>query len=320
MTAPAGQIHYTLHGTDPRQAVTGTAVGTTYAGAVPLTQTGTVKARALNGGVWSALTEATFIVGVAADATNLVISELNYEPLGDSLEEFIELSNVSAVTIDLTGVTFSAGVGFTFPEAFTLAPGARTVVVRDSAAFAARHPGVTPAGQYTGALDNNGETLTLVAADGSVIASFRFNDGGNWPPGAAGGGSTLTLVAPATRPDPADPASWRHSVAEGGSPGSSDAVAYTGGDPLAYSQVSGMELEWDAALAAWTVNFSRLEEADDVDLAVETSADCAAWTRLALGERLSTAPDGPRVRERWIIDAAGAPRAFVRLHATVRQP
>jgi hypothetical protein len=53
MTATAGTIYYTLDGTDPRQAFTGTAVGTVYSGPVTLTQTGTVKARALNAGVWS---------------------------------------------------------------------------------------------------------------------------------------------------------------------------------------------------------------------------------------------------------------------------
>jgi hypothetical protein len=65
ITAAAGTIYYTTGGSDPRQI--GGAVGTTAkSGASGLTisllASTTIKARALNGGVWSALTEAGFVV------------------------------------------------------------------------------------------------------------------------------------------------------------------------------------------------------------------------------------------------------------------
>ena len=63
--APAGAIHYTLDGSDPRVPVTGAvAPGASHYTGTPLLINGrtTVKARALDGGTWSALTEAAFLV------------------------------------------------------------------------------------------------------------------------------------------------------------------------------------------------------------------------------------------------------------------
>lgn len=65
ITASSGTIYYTTDGSDPRQI--GGAVGTTAKSGTsgltfPLTISATVKARAYSGSVWSALTEADFIV------------------------------------------------------------------------------------------------------------------------------------------------------------------------------------------------------------------------------------------------------------------
>ncbi len=100
---------------------------------VILNETTTVKSRTLEGANWSALTEAYFNTHALANATNLKITEINYnpdvagagEPNVDNDEfEYIELRNVSAGTIDLRGVRFTAGIDFDFTasSAPTLAP------------------------------------------------------------------------------------------------------------------------------------------------------------------------------------------------------
>ena len=227
ITAPAGNIYYTLDGSDPRQAFTGTAVGTLYSGPVTLAQTGSVKARARNGAEWSALTEAQFIVGVAASAANLTVSELNYHPQFSEDHEFIELVNKSAQTIDLTGVHFTAGISFAFADATLLAAGARILVVRNLAAFTSQYGGGLPvAGEYVGALDNSGEEIALAAAHGSDIFRFTYDDMTPWPVAPDGSGRTLVLRSP--NDDPNNAANWQTSLTDGGSPGTSDSVAFAG--------------------------------------------------------------------------------------------
>ena len=62
---------------------------------VTLTQTGSLKARSFSGGEWSALTEADFIVGIPASPSNLVVSEINYNPAGAAdTKECLELMNI----------------------------------------------------------------------------------------------------------------------------------------------------------------------------------------------------------------------------------
>jgi len=55
------------------------------------------------------------------------------------------------------------------------------VLVRNVAQFAARYPGVTFHGVYSGKLDNGGETLTLSHPLGAKVLSVTYDDLAPWP-------------------------------------------------------------------------------------------------------------------------------------------
>ena len=204
-----------------------------------LPATTTLKARTLDGTDWSALSETTFIVEPPAAPGDLIISEISYHPAdptrseldaGQSLTppqlfadgdfEFLEFQNIAANAINLDGVHFTDGIEYTFGPAIML-PGERIVLARNLAGFAARHgspAGVQVLGPYTGALNNNSETIAYAAADGSPMQSFAYDDSGSWPGRADGAASTLELTDAAS--DPALSGSWRPSSEFNGSPGS----------------------------------------------------------------------------------------------------
>ncbi|HUT14357.1 MAG TPA: lamin tail domain-containing protein, partial [Thermoguttaceae bacterium] len=237
-------IYYTTDGTDPRTVGGGFSGSAVLYDGTPLSiaQSELIKARTHSGGQWSALNEAQFYIHTPASAVNLAITEINYnpydpteaelntQPAGDedftaSDFEFVELLNTSSNTvIDLTNVQFTEGITFSFNDGTVnyLAPQERVVVVANTDAFSARYgSGVNVAGTFTGKLDNNGETLRLLAADGQDIVNFRYNDAGSWPGRADGKGAALELVDQ-TGTDAADyenGAAWRSSSRYGGTPG-----------------------------------------------------------------------------------------------------
>jgi len=148
---------------------------------------------------------------------NLRISEIMYHPVSGEQFEFIELINIGATSLDLTGCRFVDGIEFTFGSG-TLNPGERIVIVSDPAAFASRYgSGIQLAGAYTGRLDNGGERITLIDPQGNTILSFAYNNSGAWPGRAAGRGSSLEIVNP--RSDYSDPLNWDSSTEYLGSPG-----------------------------------------------------------------------------------------------------
>ena len=234
-----GTLYYTVNGADPR-ALGGTVQPGSLTGASPisitLTATATVRARVFDGANWSALTEAEYLVGVLASSANLAISKIHYNPAsaGDpnDLTEFIEVMNISAVTVDLTNVRFLLGIHFTFPDGLLLAPGGRTLVVRDMAAFSAAYPSV-PGGQIAGvfadatSLDNGGEQLQLVAASDAIIRDFSYDDELAWPRDPDGDGPSLVLKRPTSNPDHALGTNWRSSASLTGNPGADDAQSYS---------------------------------------------------------------------------------------------
>lgn len=200
------------------------------------------KARAREGGDWSALTEAQFLPDVVGATSNhLVIAEFCYRPADPSTPaeraltsdrddfEYLELLNITGQTVSLSGVRFTAGILFDFPAETLLRGGERLLLVRHRAAFESRSGAGWPvAGSYDGNLANEGEEIALVDARGADIRRFRYLDRSPWPPGPNRNGYSLVLVRPETSPDHRDPAHWRTSVLPGGSPGASDAVAFSG--------------------------------------------------------------------------------------------
>lgn len=161
----------------------------------------------------------------------LVVSEIYYNPPGNTeTTEYVELLNTSStITLDLSNVNFIAGLtSFTFPSGTTLLPGARTLMVKDAAAFElAFGAGKPVAGTFAENLDNGGSPVLLRRADGSTLHSFAYSDDPPWPVEADGDGYSLVLVNPRSNPDLNNPLSWRASaVATGGSPGEADTQSY----------------------------------------------------------------------------------------------
>ena len=226
-----GVLYYTVNGVDPRPIGGGAPVPEALTGTSPrpitLTGTSTVRARVYVAAtqLWSALTEADYLVGALATPANLVISKIHYNPASaDDLTEFLEIMNISSVNVDLTNVRVLLGVQFSFPIAFLLPPGGRALVVRDVAAFTAAY-GSGLSAQIAGVfanstnLDNSGERLQLVDALGAVIRDFSYNDQPPWPTSPDGEGPCLVLIRPETNPDHSIGTNWRASATLGGSPG-----------------------------------------------------------------------------------------------------
>jgi len=291
-----GTIYYTLDGSDPR-AAGGAPRGLVYEGPVTLTTSAAVKARThTSAGKWSGLTQGTFITGTPASAQNLVITELHYNPPGaGDPGEFLELMNISGGPVDLTGARFDRGIELTFAPGTTLAAGERAIVAARAGDFpAVGGPRVLGEFEAGSRLDNGGEWLRLLAWDGAVMAEFAWDDVALWPVTPDGGGPSLTLIAPATRPDLANPWQWRASTMAGGTPGGTDATAFAG-DPLSDADGDGL-----SNLCAYALGLDlpgsgprlpmispengrivllvpRNPAADDTEVIPEWSADLQSW-------------------------------------------
>ncbi len=230
----AGQIYYTTDGSDPREVGGGVSAPATAGSALTIGGSLRLRARVRSaGGAWSAMTEAVFLVAGALG--DLRVTEIMFNPAPPSssevaagfddadLFEFVELRNTGATPLDLAGVVFLEGVNFAFGPG-VLAPGARTVVVNDLAAFEERYgQGVVPvAGEFGGSLSNSGERIALAGPFGGGGQGFTYDD--SWHPQADGGGHSLVVVddsAPLASWDTAS--GWRASTSVGGSPGAADA-------------------------------------------------------------------------------------------------
>jgi hypothetical protein len=189
---------------------------------------------------WSALTSTFFTLDtIPADDTNLVISEIHYRPADPTSAEelavssdrddyeFIELLNTSAGTIDLSGISFAAGIDFHFAQNTIIEGGGRIVMVRNLAAFTARYgdlPAGTIAGEYSGRLSNDGEKILLRKTGDVVIQDFSYNDQAPWPERADGQGYSLIF----TGTDATMGSSWSDHAFIGGAPGQPDTPLVAG--------------------------------------------------------------------------------------------
>jgi len=247
----------------------------------------------------------------APTTLTLAISEIYYNPPGMSEDdEFIELINFGDSEIDISGVHFSQGLTYAFPPNTILAAGAR-IVLRPT--------------DYTGKLDNDGETLTLNDAAGTILESITFDDGDPWPASADDGGHSLVRISPETSEGSSEAGAWRPSLSTGGNPMTSDHLALTDNSPagiLSYAFGSGGPDFRFTRIDNGTVDigFEKIVNADAVRVIVSSSPDLGEnnWTPVPIESLLS---EGIPVDGRETISIESVmlgERKFYRLEVIVR--
>ncbi len=314
---------------------------------------------------WSAPVQ--FVAGlpdVSVYQQSIVVSELNYNPApvtpaefaaGFSSDDFewVELKNVSAQPVDLTGVRFTKGINFDFPDGFTIPAGGFALVVKNLVAFQSRWgtslngiiAGTFPADNFS----NSSELVKLSYGAGTEILSFTYADATPWPTAPDGSGRTLNLRNPNTHPAPGVATNWKASYAATGSPGADDlqtfglwASGYAGIiDPLADSDGDGVMDGVEYALFGnpnqpnagilpvatrqtisvagvpgdyATITFTKRTDTSDLLYQPQYSTDLTNWAATCVLVNSTTNADGT-VTETWRAPTAmdGGTKQFLRL-------
>ncbi len=230
LSAPTGTVVYTTDGSDPRLPGGGLAtVARPYLGPVTITNNARIVARARQGNKWSGPAAATFNVAEVP----LRVTELMYRPAAsatgtaedESLLEYVELRNEGSTSLDLRGFQFVEGIRFSFATGAVAAvhPGDHVLVVRHLAAFTARYgPVPNLAGEFEGALDNQGERLSLRGPAGEVVEDFVYDPA--WYPATDGLGFALVRSDGLQPGDNVSHAKdrWHAGTRPGGTPGAAE--------------------------------------------------------------------------------------------------
>ncbi len=299
-----------------------------------------MKDAAGNWSKWSAPLEfGTTSPDVSAYQQNLVVSEVMYKPVGGSDFEFIELRNLSSSTpLDLSPVTISGGVDYSFPVGTILAPGAYLIIPKKRSAFESRYgAGVPTVAEYgpNDSLNNGGDTLTLNYGENVVIRSFTYTNAAPWPVVTNEGYSIVLRLPPGTTtaPDHNVGANWRLSIALNGNPGTTDAESFAGnpGDDLDSDGLSAL-LEYALgtsdtnnaqghsalflapASGAFDFTYQRRVAAEDITYSIETSTNLALPWLPAVGTVIVDSQTGPlRTITTRLVPPIGTRAFFVRL-------
>ena len=178
-------------------------------------------------------------VNATISSDNLRISEIHYNPAAPTASElaagfdnnndfeFIEIYNPSSSgAINLNGVQFNDGVEFDFGNV-NLQAGQRAVIVENINAFTERYgDNVNVLGQWSGALNNDGERVTLVDGDLNEIMSVNYGNNDPWYNAADGNGFSLVLEDAVNTPvdELGKYYNWTSSTVFGGTPGEASVV------------------------------------------------------------------------------------------------
>ncbi len=209
-----GIIYYTIDGSDPR-AVGGEVNGLKYSGKIEVIAGTLVKSRVYYEAqkVWSALAEKVVqFEGFYGDS--LVISEIMYHP-ENGYPEFVELSNIGSVPVDLNGFRFSNGIYYHFQSGTILQSGKGLVLTNDTVLFYQKY-GFKAAGQFTRKLDNAGEIMILQNRFGQTTDSVPYSDTIPWPVVADGDGMSIELIN--SKSDNSLAQNWKTSEEKYGTP------------------------------------------------------------------------------------------------------
>lgn len=153
----------------------------------------------------------------------VVFNEIMYHPAATNpAGEWIEIYNQMAVDVDMSGWRLSGGIDYAFPEGTVLGGGEFLVV---------------SSAQFTGTLDNGGETINLRNNSDRLMDSVSYNDKWPWPPAADGSGASLAKVS--SLKATGDVRNWRASLANGGTQGTAEVFSATPGLQLSEIGAAG---------------------------------------------------------------------------------
>lgn len=252
------------------------------------------------------------------------ISEIMYHPVLENLEveahEFVELHNLSTQAVRLGGASLADGIQFRFPDDLSIGAGGYLIVAKDKRAFDALYPEVArlSVGDYAGDLGNGGDSIRLVAPNGSVADEVAYDDGFPWPAAADAFGVGRRWLKQDLLPeeqhqyrgyslerisfsgDGKNPASWSSSTAPKPTPGAPNSAALEVIPPLvtgiaARGSASGTRRIGSTEETLVEVQFDSVASLQDV--AVE-------WYVDQIGQR-----NEPRVKTPMLANAA-VPMAF----------
>lgn len=222
----AGDIKYTLDGSDPRNsagAVSSNALSAADEVVMTINTTTTVKARTYNNGVWSVLREITF--NVYNDLSSIKVTELMVQPLGNN-PEFIEIYNDSDKSVNLSGCKFTKGMELTIPPGTILAANSYAVFTNDPFTLKALY-NIDAKGQFSGRLDDEGERVKFNDSLGNTIFDFEYDNSFTKRLPARGSGYTLIHPSDSSEVNPNYDNYWCISAVKSGSPGSANGKNYS---------------------------------------------------------------------------------------------
>ena len=198
-----------------------------------------------------------FLALSAAVRGDVIIDEIMYHPSSElTTEEYIELYNTGASSVDLSGWKFTNGVSYTFPVGTSILAGDYLVVTANPAVFHAKYPAVTKYVASTGwqtlpnsgILSNSANKVVLAdnlnvtrdtvsyADDGEwavrvqdIVADFGHK-GWSWDSAADGFGKSLELINVLLDNNLGQ--NWRPSAAVNGTPGAANSIAASNTAPF----------------------------------------------------------------------------------------
>jgi hypothetical protein len=260
-----GSILYSTDGTDPR-AVGGTnsitAINAGNSANIVVNPGTVIKARVRYTDAWSPLHEILF--EDSGLFSNLKVTELHYHPANFGLIdgkdlEFIELKNTGSSTLNLSGLSFTEGIRYTFPEGSTIAPNSFIVLASNKAIFTGYY-GFSPYGEFSGNLSNGGEKIVFATGSSQTVFSFTYSDKAPWPVEADGDGYSLVSVHVNPTGDPNDVSYWKVSKNKNGSPLDDDLMSITGINEMTATHNFDFQLYPNPASASFNIDFNLISD------------------------------------------------------------